>query len=306
MERILRPSISQMKKYGRSLYKDERGQFIIRPTAPPPPPSGDPLFRMIVDAAHYPECNFDIADDPTNDVPFVRTLVTDGSGPFGRNYVRFDFTPTGTLSAGGWGWALNHSRWFALDSCVQGDIRYYRYRLKIFTPLKWFPTTGGNPGNKFVDFAALGDNANFPTRSVHQLDANRNHNEMDFWLYRGGGGGYGPFLTNIPLDVWHNVQVKLQSGSTAVSNDAAIYIYIDGANASEATPTASVVGPQFGPPEDPIFNWNTEGWPGGNDPSSLIVIGSIMDSLGIGGDLHLGFTDFEYDNQFKSTWNSIP
>jgi len=299
-----RDLIDPMSQLARRVIKDERGQFILRQPVAPPPPVGEPLFRMVTNSGTYPECGFDVADDPTNDVPFTRTLVTNGTGPGGRNFVRFDFTPTGTLVAGAWGWALEHATWFALDSCVQGDIRYYRFSLKIFSPLNWAPTSGGNPGTKFIDYANQGDTLNFPTRSVLQLFSDRVNTEMDIYLYRGGGGGYGPRLNNIALDTWHNVQCKLQSGSTAVSNDAGIYLYMNAANNSESTPTMSVVGPQSGPPEDPIFNWNTQGWPGGSNPDSLIIIGSIIDSLGLGRSLSFGFTDFEYDDQFDTNWNN--
>lgn len=252
-----------------------------------------PLFQMVVNADEYPLCGFDngsTSGSAPNNVPHTKTLVTNGTGPGGRNYVRVTFTPSSTLvSAKAWGWSLNHSTWMAIEPSIsQGATRYLRYRFRVPTPFDWAPTSGGAPGNKFIDFSVFESNS----RSVTQLWGDRVAGELDIEMYRGGGGGPGYRVNDLALDTWHHIQAKMVTSSTAVATDGALHLYVN--NDVEASPTGSATG----------IAWDIAGFPGSTSSGAETYIGSTMDSIDTGRSFTIDFCDFEYDDEFDTNWTN--
>jgi hypothetical protein len=249
------------------------------------------LFRMVANSGTYPECGFDIETTyPGSGVaPHTKALVTDGSGPGGRNYVRITFQEGGA-GDGSWGWGILNTNWLALEPTIaQGAVRYVRFRIRVPTPFDWTNASGG-AGTKFIDFAQL---AGDTSRAVTQLFGTV-VGQLDLYPYKGGGGGPGERLDDIGTDTWHNVQLRYVSSSTETATDGEIHVYLNADNDSVSTPTGSASG----------FAWDVEGWPGGDHADAFLSIGSIISPITAESDFVLDFCDFEYDDEFDANWNN--
>jgi hypothetical protein len=93
----------------------------------------------------------------------------------------------------------------------------------------------------------------------------------------------------IAKDAWHSIQIKIRSSSTTSSANGRLYLYVDGANASESTPTIQSSGDS---------QINTDGW------HAAMGFGYYFLTLGPGGRASYQVTGFEYDDQFDPNWHT--
>ena len=245
-----------------------------------------PLFRMnCADGASYPLCGFGSADPGSVNglgVYWDRKWVP-GAGPQGQGVVQIDHRPQAVNVEHYLGWALTP------PPVPQGATRYLRYKIKLLSPIAWFGVGGTATrfGGKFI---ILGDNGDQGTRIISNIRSSPTLGPGSSMLgtERNIQGPPSRMDTEaLAPDVWHSIQLKVRSSTTTASGDGRLFTYVDGANASEATPTTQSSG------DDQI---NTNGWNG------VLGFGYYFDCLGIAGHAAYQVIDFEYDDHFVSNW----
>jgi hypothetical protein len=246
-----------------------------------------PIFRMNCGGgASYPLCGFSTANPGGINglgVYWDRKWVP-GAGPQGQGVVEIEHRPQPTNVEHYLGWALVNP-----PAAPQGSTRYLRYKIKLLSPIAW-QGVGGQQirfGGKFI---ILGDNGDEGTRIISNIRSSptAGFSQVMLRTERNIQGAPSRMDTDtLAPDVWHSIQIKVRSSSTTSSGDGHLYTYVDGANASEATPTVQSSG------DDQI---NTNGWTG------VLGFGYYFDSLGMGGHAAYQVIDFEYDDHFVSSW----
>lgn len=246
-----------------------------------------PLFRMnCAGGASYLLCGFSTSDPGSVNglgVYWTRQWVA-GAGPQGQGVVQIEHIPRATQVEHYLGWAVERP-----PPAAQGSTRYLRYKIKLLSPIAWHGVGGPDIrfGGKFI---ILGDNGDEGTRIISNIRSSPTAGTTNVML-RTERNIQGPpsrmDTDTLTPDVWHSIQIKVRSSTTTSSADGRLFTYIDGANASEATPTIQSSG------NDQI---NTNGWNG------VLGFGYYFDSLGIGGHAAYQVIDFEYDDHFVSSW----
>lgn len=247
-----------------------------------------PIFRMNCTAASWPRCGFDFAYTEREGTHFRRERLA-GQAPSGRDAVRM----TALVNSGQYEWGYIYIPRVAVP---QGALRYLRWRFKLVSPIQWRASNGNAAGGKLVILGNLCEKSPYqPTRVISNLDAS---------------GGTAPFLrteqnisgppsridtTNgLALDVWHHMQVRVRSSSSASASDGLLSVYLDDANRSESTPTGQSTGG---------FRLLTAGWSTANGcGDSSIGFGNTFNALASGQHFVIEVADFEYDDAFDPTW----
>jgi hypothetical protein len=249
-----------------------------------------PLFRMDcgTGGSAYPLCGFSALanDDSSLGVHFRRSRIPGGS-PSGSDAVQFDLLPVAAHLQHYLGWRLDRP-----PAVPQGASRYLRFRIRLRSPINYTAHSGGW-GAKFVILGDTCESDFAPTRVIVNL--------------RDAGGNYGAAILSteqniagppsrvdspgLAPDVWHSVQVKVRSSSSASANDAMLFFYLDGGNASESRPTGQSSGP---------FRLRTDGWSGACSMGFGYFAGT---TLRAGSNVSFQVADFEYDDEFDSSWH---
>jgi hypothetical protein len=252
-----------------------------------------PIFRMDcgTGGSRYPACGFDYVYTEHEGRYFTRTRVPGGS-PSGRDSVRMAAIPGSANAQYEWGWIYTPR-----TAVPQGATRYIRWRFKIVSPVRWRAVNGNAAGGKLVILGNTCEKSpHSPTRVISNLDAS---------------GGTTPFLrteqnisgppsrleitSGLQADVWHNVQLRIRSSSTASSTDGLLSQYQNTANANEGSPTAQSSGG---------FNLKTTGWSTVGCADSGMAFGNTFNALASGENFVIEVADFEYDDQFDPNWHT--
>jgi hypothetical protein len=255
-----------------------------------------PLFRMDcgTNGSNWPQCGFDYVETRREGVYWRRTLVPAGS-PSGSDAAQYDWIPTSDTQLDfGYGWAYNLTQ-----PVPQGATRYIRYRIKILSPLNAATASDSRWASKLVILGNTCESGTLmPTRVISELGTPGGYvwNVAQWRLAQNidWGGPSGMTVNPIRLDTWHDVQIKVQSSTTTSSSDGMLYIYIDGANSSEGTPTAQSASG---------FTLKTLGWSTTTCPGSHLVFGGSAREIANGSRLSFQVADFEYDSRFDSRWS---
>lgn len=250
-----------------------------------------PIFRMDcgVNGSAYPLCGFSALADEDQDlgVHFRRSRIAAGS-PSGRDAVQFDMVPSRTHVQHYFGWRLDRP-----PAVPQGASRYFRFRLKVRSPIQY----AGNESSWGAKFIILGDGCEShfpPTRVIVNLGASATDVSRAFLRIEQNIAGPPSRIDTAPLapDVWHNVQVKVRSSSTASATDGMLFVYLNGDNRSEQAPTMQSSGP---------FRLRTAGWSGDCSMGFGYFAGTTLQP---GGSASFQVADFEYDDAFDTAWHT--
>lgn len=249
------------------------------------PPVGTPIFRMDcgADGESYPVCGFTNTKGDEYLGAFWERAYVPAAGPEGQGVVQFDHLESAVDAEYYAGW-----EWQDAPDVEQGATRYLRFKLKLLSPILWHGPAGPEQrfGGKFI---ILGDHGDDWTRVISNVrSAPENTGQVIFRTERNIAGA--PLrMDSEPLqpDVWHAIQIKVRSSTSLESGDGHLYMYIDGDNASESSPTIESSG------DDQI---NSYGW------HETLGFGFYFQALGVGGHAAYQVVDFEYDDEFVSNW----
>jgi hypothetical protein len=251
-----------------------------------------PIFRMNCGAtgANYPLCGFSAnVGENTRGTYWQRTWVN-GAGPSDEGVVQISHIATSAVAEYYAGW-----RWDNAPQVAQGSTRYIRYRIKLISPVALPAAQPGKEGwgGKFVIFGDGADWANPPERTRFISNLRHVPGGTTQYLLRSEMNIDGPpsrwDYPNLTPDVWHSVQMKIRSSTTTSSANGRLFMYLDGNNSSESTPTVQSSGD---------VQINTDGWNG------ALGFGYYFLTLGPGGRAVYQVTGFEYDDQFDPNWHT--
>ena len=251
-----------------------------------------PIFRMNcgTNGAAFPLCGWTTTVGDNYRGTYWNRSYVNGAGPNGEGVVQFDHIGTSAVVEYYAGW-----RWDNAPQVAQGSSRYIRYKVRFLNPTQLPAAQPGKAGwgGKFV---ILGDGADWsPNPARTRFISNIQHNSGDItnWLMRSEMNIEGPpsrmDYAPIAKDVWHSVQIKIRSSTTTSSGNGRLYLYIDGANGNENTPTMQSTGDS---------QINTDGW------HAAMGFGYYFLTLGPGGRASYQVTGFEYDDQFDPNWHT--
>jgi hypothetical protein len=174
-----------------------------------------------------------------------------------------------------------------LAAVPQGAARYLRFRMYLE------PGTNliGNQGPWSAKGFIVADGQNIGTNRIVGHFGVGGINDTDFFVGASrniDGGIYAVPGQRLVPGRWTNVQFEFQSSTNAGTANGRIRIWIDGANTSLSTPTAS----------SGSFVFTTEGW-------NTIAVGRISQTtLRAGGSLAYRIaTDWEWDDGFDPGWH---
>jgi hypothetical protein len=238
----------------------------------------------------YPLCGFDNAVGGNNLGTIWNRTFIPGGGPNGRDAVQIELLPRPTVPAGSsdgegyYGWTHD-----VRTAVPQGQTRYIRVKLKLIGPIRYV----GNSRNWGDKIIILGDGCDVPqgcqsNRIIMNLrDEVGNTNQARFTFDK-NISGVGSFVTPVTPDMWHSIQIKVQSSSGETTANGRVSLYFDGDNASEATPTtqSSLVAL-------PTLNWD-----------KTLALGYYGNYMADGGHVVFQFAGFEYDDRFDPTWHT--
>lgn len=248
------------------------------------------LLRSIIDADHAPLYGFDEFNDGDDAIDRAITLSrVSGGSPAGTDSLRWVGIGTGAN--------LQFDCYFyfasSLPTVPQGSVRYLRYRLKIRTPVSWASdfngTNANSAGGKMV---ILGNTGGSNGRIIHSIGAPFPERNQPYVDLDENVNGLGISASNLTLNVWHHLQMRLQSSSTSVATDGALALYVD--NNVEGSPTDSASG----------FDLPTASW--GDTQYQLTFGFAAFNELANGGSFDVEMADFEYADSFDSGWALSP
>jgi hypothetical protein len=246
-------------------------------------------FQMQISPETYPLCGFSDTDgEEARGIYWERELV-EGAGPNGDDVVQIEHLPVDHYHEYYNGWV-----WVDAPVVPQGETRYLRWKIKLVSPVV-YDGVDGAWGEKFVIF---GDGSRLPnpdaSRVISNLRANIPSSENETFteaMFRTELNIAGPpsrFDTDaIAPDVWHSFQLKVRSSATTESADGHLYMYVDGDNADETSPTYESSGD---------FQLDTSAW------SAYLRLGAYGESLDAGGQVVYQIAAFEYASTFDPTW----
>jgi hypothetical protein len=263
-----------------------------------PRPSTTPIFRMNcgTGGSSYPACGF---EHQGGDTQYYTMTRLPGGSPSGSDAIQLDLIPTTEGRQFDITWAQAPET----NAIAQGSVRYIRYRIQIVGPVDWRssyndPQGMNRLGTKHAVLGNLCERAPYgPTRVISNIGSSTGTPATVFWRTEQNIAGPPSRFDISPIvpDVWHNVQIKIQSSSTRSTADGMLYQYIDAANQSESTPTAQSSGG---------FVLSTAGWTRaeGCADSGIFFGGAAMSTLAPGGHAAFRIADFEYDDAFDPNW----
>ena len=249
-----------------------------------------PIFRMNCGStgANYPVCGFTTTVGEARRGTFWNRTWVPGAGPNGEGVVQFSHIGTSTQAEYYAGW-----RFDAAPPVPQGQSRYIRYKIRLMSPVNLPAADGGGWGGKFIIFGDGADWSPNPARTRFISNLRSVPGGLTQYLLRSEMNIDGPPSRmdqgNLTLGVWHSVQMKIRSSSTTSSGNGRLFLYLDGHNSSESTPTSQSSGD---------VQINTDGWHG------ALGFGYYFQTLGPGGSAVYQVTGFEYDDQFDPNWHT--
>ncbi len=242
------------------------------------------LFAMDCSGgAGTPNCNF---DSYTSHALVTKSKET-ANCPSGGDSIRFVLATTGVHSQPHWGLSKT-----VTDTTAQGATRYYRLRIRYNGATDF----SGNMGPWYSKSVIWGtDTVGGGGRVIVWTGVGSIDNTTPtYWISKNVGT---KAASNLSItNGWDNVQVRLRASSVAGVSDGRVDLWINSANTSESTPTASVTGLDLD--LTGANNWapGTVGIGFGGDVDQT--------TLAAGGHVDLNICDVQYATAFDTTWNS--
>jgi len=251
-----------------------------------------PIFRMNcgADGANYPLCGWSTTVGENARGTYWNRRYVSGAGPNGEGVVQFDHVATSNVVEYYAGWASG-----GFPQVAQGATRYIRYKIRFLSPTN-LPAAQPDKAGWGGKFVILGDGADWSPDPEHTRfisNIRDNLGDRSNWLIRSemniAGAPSRMDYAPVSKDAWHSIQLRIRSSSTRSTADGRLYMYVDGANASESTPTVqSSGGSQI----------NTDGW------HATLGFGYYFLTLGPNGRASYQVSAFEYDDQFDPNWHT--
>lgn len=246
--------------------------------------SAQTFFSMDYSSANSPNGGWGAVALAPN---YARSRIA-GAGPTGQDVyeLRQLYAPT-TMGYGGqfyWGWAGG----IEASDPPQGAKRYYRWRMRFspdtnFRGLDWGDGSPSGLSNKLL---IVGDGCGRSCRFILEYYASPDTGQVRNFRIQLDGGVHmvdtGPF----PIGQWLNIQIEVDSSSSASTADGGFKIWVN--NDPYSTPTAQRTGITLNP-----VNWK------------YVVFGGYM-NYGVRSDgVHtIRQTDFQASTSFDPSWNS--
>lgn len=258
-----------------------------------------PILRSNISAATAPNYGCDLWDTPDLNNWYTFSLQP-GASPSGNDAIRFTAIRTTLLGDNGWGCSFSRS---LEPSPAQGSVRYARWRMRYVGPVNWrsdnrlgsYEANNRTAPDKMFILGNTCENGSMqPTRVILWQYAQAPSRSVPILRFTQNIGP-GPELTNVPVNIWLNVQLKIVSSSSAGAADGSLSIYIN--NNNESAPTRSAGGIQI----------KTVGWGrnAGCTGSHILWGDGSFNPLSAADSTARAVTDladFEYDDQFDPQW----
>jgi len=202
--------------------------------------AGGDLFTMDMSSGAQSLAGFTgTSGDAELGVVVNRTYVA-GAGPSGQAVYRFNFLHDAAQQNAGAGWGGEHYLGWGADVGVapaQGVTRYTRFRMRMGATNNYnaLDSATGAAGETIHKIVIIGDGN--PGRTIVQV----NGQPDDTFALRGQlGGGSETEVLGLLRNTWYNVQVETVTGSTAISADGSLKLWIN--NNTYASPSRSATG----------------------------------------------------------------
>jgi len=204
---------------------------------------GDNLFTMDVSSGAQSLAGFDsIRDAAELGVSINRTYEASG-GPSGQGAYRWDYIhdPAQQDAPNAWGGQFYYGWQVDTGSApAQGSVRYVRWRMKFsastnFRSVSW---DDGSTPSAFQNKLIIHADGEASSRTIISYLSQDDQATWD--LIIGKGGGNEVLHTGLAKNTWYNMQVRIQSGSSAPATDAIYALWVN--NNVFASPTESATG----------------------------------------------------------------
>lgn len=272
-----------------------------------------PLWKLACTPQSYPLCNASGHDFNTPSATCTNShcklgtlwsaVYMPGAGPGGADVVRVTIIgiPNPTVNDEFYlGWTKSIA---ALLAPQQGDSRYFRWVMRVVSPVIWFGLGGGRWGTKFIiggsdgtnDGNRLFDNLRSATEgdvraAMFRTEKNVSAGRLD--------------LQPLPADRWLPFQVEVRFSSTASATDARLRKWMDAGDVNAPTGQTGCASPGV-PANCTAYNWAVAGWSGSNARVSFGGYAqAAMQGSNVVFDLVVsGPGAFEYDDEFDPGWH---
>jgi hypothetical protein len=248
------------------------------------PASAQVIFRMDYSSSTGATGSW----QPVEAVPnYTRTRIA-GGGPSGQDAFELTQRSVPSLEAYGgqfdWGWDGPVES----SDPAQGSRRYYRWRMRFspttnFRGLSWGGGGASGVQNKLL---IIGQGCGERCRFILTYQAERDSGVVRNFRLQLDGGVDLVDTGSYAVGQWLNIQIELQSGSTASTANGGYKIWIN--NNNYAAPTAQRTGITLRP-----ANWR-----------SVAFGGYMNDGLDSTGVHTYRQTDFQVASAFDSVWGS--